>query len=70
MNEKEQNLVKTIINSFSNKLKPLVEDFVIKDNKAFVTLKALDLKDAKLLEVYKKECEENLKKKSYLKKYI
>ena len=63
MNEKEQNLVKTLINSFSNKLKPLVEDFVIKENKAFVTLKALDLKDAKLLEIYKKECEENLKKR-------
>ena len=63
MNEKEQNLVKTIINSFSNKLKPLVEDFVIKDNKAFVTLKALDQKDAELLEIYKRECEENLKKK-------
>ena len=69
MNEKEQNLVKTLINSFSNKLKPLVEDFVIKENKAFVTLKALDLKDAKLLEQYKKECEENLKKRNCLKKY-
>ena len=63
MNEKEHNLVKTLVNSFSNKLKPLVEDFIIKENKAFVTLKALDLKDAKLLEVYKKECEENLKNK-------
>ena len=63
MNEADQNLVKTIINSFSNKLKPLVEDFVIKENKAFVTLKALDYKDAKLLEVYRKECENNLKSK-------
>ena len=47
-----------------------MEDFIIKENKAFVTLKALDLKDAKLLEVYKKECEENLKKRNCLKKYI
>ena len=64
MKDKEQNLIKTIINSFSNKLKPLVEDFIIKDNKAFVTLKALDYEDAKLLEVYKRECEETLLKKS------
>ena len=48
MNEKEHNLVKKLINSFSNKLKPLVEDFVIKDNKAFVTLKALNQKDAEV----------------------
>lgn len=60
MNERDQNLVKTLINSFSSKLKPLVEDFIIKENKAFVTLKALDYNDAKLLEMYKKECEEIL----------
>ena len=65
MKDKEQNLIKTIINSFSNKLKPLVEDFIIKDNKAFVTLKALDYEDAKLLEVYKRECEETLLKKRF-----
>ena len=29
-----------------------------------MTLKALDLKDAKLLEAYKKECEEILKKRN------
>ena len=58
MNERDQNLVKTLINSFSSKLKPLVDDFIIKENKAFVTLKALDYNDAKLLEMYKKECEE------------
>ena len=48
MNEKEHKLVKTLINSFSDKLKPLVEDFIIKENKAFVTLKASDHKNAKL----------------------
>ena len=57
MNEKEQSLIKIITNTFSSKLKPLVEDFIIKENKAFVTLKALDYEDAKLLESYKKECE-------------
>ena len=35
-----------------------------RENKAFSALKALDLKDAKLLEVYKKECEENLKNRA------
>ena len=60
MNERDQNLVKTLINSFSSKLKPLVDDFIIRENKAFVTLKALDYNDAKLLEMYKKECEETL----------
>ena len=59
MNERDQNLVKTLINSFSNKLKPLVDDFIIKENKAFVTLKALDYNDAKLLEMYKKLRERN-----------
>ena len=63
MNEREQNLVKIIIKSFSEKLKPLVEDFIIRENKAFVTLKASNYKDAKHLEVYKKECEEILQKK-------
>jgi ATP-binding protein involved in chromosome partitioning len=63
MNEREQNLVKIIIKSFSKKLKPLVEDFIIRENKAFVTLKASNYKDAKYLEVYKKECEEILQKK-------
>ena len=43
MKDKEQNLIKTIINSFSNKLKPLVDDFIIKDNKAFVYTKSLRL---------------------------
>ncbi|MDC3024045.1 Mrp/NBP35 family ATP-binding protein [Alphaproteobacteria bacterium] len=61
MNEREQNLINKLINSFSNKLKPLVENFVIKENKAFVTLKALDSKNATQLEQYKKECEEILK---------
>ena len=61
MNEREQNLVNNLTNSFSNKLKPLVENFVIKENKAFVTLKALDSKNATQLEQYKKECEEILK---------
>ncbi len=63
MTNKDENLIKTIISSFSKKLKPLVEDFVIRENKAFVTLKALDYENAKLLEVYKRECEETLLKK-------
>ena len=63
MNDKNQKLVNSIINDFSTKLKPLIQDFVIKDNKAFVTLKAKDYKDAVNLQIYKKECEDVLKNK-------
>ncbi|MBF95854.1 MAG: Iron-sulfur cluster carrier protein [Alphaproteobacteria bacterium MarineAlpha9_Bin4] len=64
MNDKNQKLINSLISSFSVKLKPLVNDFVIRDNKAFITLKAKDYDDAKNLERYKKECEEILKNKN------
>ena len=63
MNDENQKLIKTLIAAFGSKLKPLVEDFVIKNNKAFVTLKAKNYDDAIKLDNYKKECEDILKKK-------
>ena len=61
MNDKNQKLVNSLLNNFSAKLKLLVDDLVIRDNKAFLTLKAKDYNDAKNLENYKKECEDILK---------
>ena len=63
MNDKNQKLVNSIIIDFSTKLKSLIQDFVIKDKKAFITLKAKDYNDAVNLERFKKECEDALKKK-------
>ena len=50
-----------IINSFSNDLKELVDDIIIKDKKVFVTLKAENPNQAKELENLKKECEQKIK---------
>ncbi len=61
MNDKNQKLVNSLLNNFNTKLKLLVNDLVIRDNKAFLTLKAKDYNDAKNLENYKKECEDILK---------
>ena len=46
-----------IINSFSNNLKELVDDIIIKDKKVFVTLKAENSNQAKEFEKLKEECE-------------
>ncbi len=40
-----------IINSFSNELKELVEDIIIKDQKVFITLKAENPNQAKELKI-------------------
>ncbi len=63
MNDKNEKYINSLISSFSSKLRPLIEDFVIRDNKAFVTLKAKNYNDAKNLEKYRKECEDLLKSK-------
>ena len=49
-----------IINSFSNDLKELVEDIIIKDKKVFVTLKAENPNQAKELKNLKTECENKI----------
>ena len=58
MSDTNQKLIKSLMNDFSAELKPLIQDFVIRDNKAFITLNAKDYKDAVYLERYKKECED------------
>ena len=63
MSDTNQKLIKSLMNDFSAELKPLIQDFVIRDNKAFITLNAKDYKDAVHLERYKKECEDSLKNK-------
>lgn len=50
-----------IINSFSNELKELVEDIIIKDKKVFVTLKAENSNQAKEFKKLKEECEKKIK---------
>ena len=50
-----------IIDSFSNNLKELVHDIIIKDKKVFVTLKAESFNQAKEFEKLKKECEQKIK---------
>tara|TARA_B100001939_G_scaffold15987_1_gene13439 strand:+ start:146 stop:427 length:282 start_codon:yes stop_codon:yes gene_type:complete len=50
-----------IINSFSNDLKELIDNIIIKDKKVFVTLKAENPSQAKELENLKKECEQKIK---------
>ena len=50
-----------IIDSFSNNLKELVHDMIIKDKKVFVTLKAESFDQAKEFEKFKKECEKKIK---------
>ena len=49
-----------IINSFSNDLKELVDDIIIKDKKVFVTLKAENPNQAKEFEKLKEECEKKI----------
>ncbi len=50
-----------IIDSFSNNLKELVHDMIIKDKKVFVTLKAESFDQAKKFEKLKEECEKKIK---------
>ena len=50
-----------IINSFSNDLKELVDNIIIKDKKVFVTLKAENSKQAKEFEKLKEECEKKIR---------
>ena len=50
-----------IINSFSNDLKVLVDNIIIKDKKVFVTLKAENSHQAKEFENLKEECEQKIK---------
>ena len=50
-----------IINSFSNDLRELVDDIIIKDKKVFVTLKAENSNQAKEFEKLKEECEQKIK---------
>ena len=49
-----------IINSFSNELKELVEDIIIKDHKVFITLKAENPNQARELKNLKIECENKI----------
>ena len=49
-----------IIASFSNTLKELVEDIIIKDKKVFVTLRAENSNQANKLEELKIECEQKI----------
>ena len=49
-----------IIDSFSNNLKELVHDMIIKDKKVFVTLKAENSNKAKEFEKLKEECEQKI----------
>ena len=51
-----------IIDSFSNNLKELVHDMIIKDKKVFVTLKAESFDQAKKFEKLKEECEKKNKR--------
>ena len=50
-----------IINSFSNNLRELVDDIIIKDKKVFVTLKAENSNQAKEFKKLKEECEKKIK---------
>ena len=50
-----------IINSFSNDLKELVDNMVIKDKKIFITLKAENSNQAKEFEKLKEECEQKIR---------
>ncbi len=50
-----------IINSFSNDLKVLVDNIIIKDKKVFVTLKAENSQQAKEFENLKEECEQKIR---------
>ena len=49
-----------IINSFSNNLKELVDNIIVKDKKIFVTLKAENSNQAKDFEKLKEECEQKI----------
>ena len=49
-----------IISSFSNELKELVDNIIIKDKKDFVTLKAENSNQARELEKVKAECEQKI----------
>ena len=49
-----------IIDSFSNNLKELVDDIIVKDKKVFVTLRAESFDQAKELEKLKIECEQKI----------
>ena len=51
-----------IISSFSNDLKVLIENIIIKEKKIFVTLKAKSPEESKILEKYKVECIEKINK--------
>jgi ATP-binding protein involved in chromosome partitioning len=50
-----------IISSFSNNLRELVDDIIIKDKKIFVTLKAENSNQAKEFEKLKEECEKKIR---------
>ena len=50
-----------IINSFSNNLRELVDNIIIKDKKVFVTLKAESFNQAKEFGKLKEECEQKIK---------
>ena len=50
-----------IINSFSNDLRELVDNIIIKDKKIFVTLKAENSNQAKEFEKFKEECEQKIR---------
>jgi Mrp family chromosome partitioning ATPase len=60
------NLKNEITNQFSPQLKLILDSFVIKDNIAYITLKAENADSVKTLNPFKKECEKILKKKTTL----
>ncbi len=60
-----ENIKKETLASFSVLLKSKIEDFVIRDKDAFITLKAESSKEANDLENLKKECEEKVKQTKF-----
>ena len=70
MNDETQKIIKSFKSQFSEKLNQLIDDFVIRDNKAFVTLKAKNYDDAKKLETLKKSAKIFLMRNQYLMKYL
>ena len=49
-----------IIATFSKELKSILDSLIIKDNKVFVTLKAANAEEAKILEKYRIECKKKV----------
>ena len=64
----DADIKKSLISSLGTNINSKIEDFVIKDKNAFLTLKADSPEDAKKLDGLKIECENKLKETKYFKK--